>query len=137
MPLNTASINDNATAMTPTGGAAISFASMGIVDNTNKLYVTSDTSLKTRRYAEVSVKEPKANANSIGGYTQARAKVKLVFPRTLTIAGATQITLDTLTMELARDISATDAEVQNYLFLGSQVLGDADFQALFKALNLS
>jgi len=133
MSINNASINDGATAVSPTGGTAKTLNTMGVQADQNVAYFAADTSMKTRRTAEFSKKASKANASSIGGFTQARNKVKLTFPR---VKADGSLTADTLTMELARDIDATDAEVVNYLLIGAQVLGDTDFLDFWKIQSL-
>lgn len=134
MSINNAQINNGATAVTPTGGTAITLIGTGIQNNVHPAYVSEDTSLKTRRTVAFQVKAPQANSKSIGGYTQAYRKVRITFPRTLTDGS---ITNDELFIQLRSDISATDAELQNEVFVGAQVLADPEFAAFWKALNLT
>lgn len=133
MSIQNAQIADNATAIAPTGGTAITLATDGpSINGMVNSYVTNDASLKTRRSVSFSRKAPKVNRSSAGGYTQAYRKTALKFPRTL--ADGT-LTYDQLTVEYRTDISATDAEMKNQRYLGAQVLTDSDFDAFWQQLN--
>lgn len=135
MSIQNAVIKDNATALSPTGGTDITLVNAGPASNgVVSAYVSNDTSMKTRRTMSFQKKDPKANANSFGGYTQAYRKIEILFPRTL--ADGT-VTYDAIKIEHRTDISATNAEINNQRFIGGQVLGDTDFDAYFQALNLT
>lgn len=134
MPIANAQISDGATSIAPTGGTTITLASLGINGDISSVYVSTDTSIKTRRTIDFSKKNAKVNASSKGGFTQPRSKAKMNFPRTLADGS---VTYDTVTIELARDISATDADVANYMKIAAQVCFDSDFDAFWKAQSLA
>lgn len=135
MSIQNASIMDNATALAPTGGTAITLANSGpALNGVVNAYVTNDSSMKTRRTLTFQVKKPKVNANSLGGYTQAYRKIEILFPRTLADG---KVTYDAVKIEHRTDISATNAEINNQRYIGGQILGDSDFDAFYQALNES
>lgn len=132
-----ASVNDNATSVSPTGGTAINLASLGIQNSANRTFVTQDASLQLRRTVEFSIKEPKVNPPSPGGMTQARRKIVLNIPRQITVNGVLVNTQDRLTIELATDVSATNAQIDNARFLGAQLLADTEFNEFYRSLSLA
>lgn len=131
------SINDGATAMSPTGGTAINLVSMGLQGNANRCFVSQDTSLLTRRTVEFSVKESKPNAASPGGQTQPRRKVILTVPRQITVNGVLVNTSDKVTIEMSTDISATNAQIDNLRFLAAQLLADTEYNEFYRSLSLA
>lgn len=130
MSLSNASVLSGAT-MSPSGGTALAFESQGSTLATNKLIVTADTDLRTRREISATIKEPRVQASAPNGYTQARSI--LVFKAPLSLDNG-NITVNTLRIELAFDVETTDAEKDELLVLGSQFLNDSDFTGFFKNL---
>lgn len=133
MPITSAVLKDNATAIAPTGGSDITIASLGLSNAILNTYVSNDTSMLTRRTLSFSSKDPKVNAGSPGGYTQARRKITLVSPRSITVGTSTVLTQDKVTIEIATDVSATNAQINNLRYLAAQVLGYANFDNFFQA----
>lgn len=130
-------IKVGATAMTTTGGTETTLSYMGRIGNLVKAFFSGDTSLKTRRTVECSVKEPAVNASSPGGMTQARRKVVFFFPRTLTVGGVSVQTADKLIIEHSTDISATAAEILEQRLLGGQFIVDPANNDFWQSLSLS
>lgn len=133
MSITGASFKDASTAITPTGGTDITLASLGLSNAVLNTYVSNDNSMLTRRTVSFSAKGPKANAGSPGGYTQARRKVVLTSPRTITVGSNQVLTNDRVTIELAFDINATSAQINNLRYLAAQLLGNANFDGFYQA----
>jgi len=133
MSLSNASVLSGAT-MAPSGGTALPFVTAGIQGNKNPIYCTDDTDLRTRRSIVCTTKEPSVSSGAPNGYTQARAKA--IFKAPLELDNG-NITVNTLTVELAYDVETTQAELTEMLVIGSQICSDADFLDFFKNLNLS
>lgn len=125
----------SAATVAASGGSALPFLpSSGASDDKLVMYATADTDLRTRRTIEFTAKLQKVSASAPNGYTQPRCTVYLRFPQTLA-NGIT--TVDTLKIELARDVETTQAEVLEYLKVGSQCLTDADVLEFFYNLSLN
>lgn len=135
MSLN-ATILDGATALTPAGGSNITLAPLGIQNGVAKTFVQNDSTMLTRRTVDFSVKDPKANAASPGGMTQARRKVVLSFPKTVTVGPATVLTQEKITIEAGFDIGSDAARIKNLLFLAAQTMSDTEFDAFWQAGSL-
>lgn len=132
MPISNASILSGVT-MTPSGGTAVPFGSLGIRNGTNTLYATGDADLRTRRTIVCSAKEAKVAPGAPNGYTQARATA--VFKTPLVLDNG-NITVNTVRIEVAYDIESSAAEVTELKLMAAQILTDSDFAALFSALSL-
>lgn len=132
MSLTNASVLSGAT-ITPSGGSALPFASLGIRNNTNVLYATGDADLRTRRSIVCSVKEPKVSTGAPNGYTQARAT--MIFKSPLTLDNG-NVTVNTVRVEIAYDVETSAAEVTELSVIGAQLLADADFSSLISDLSL-
>lgn len=133
MALNGAGILVGAT-ISPTGGTATTFASAGIQNSVQTLNNNDDTDLRTRRQIVASTKSPSVLASAPNGYTQARNSVTIKWPQTLTNG---KVSVDTMRIELSRDVETTQAEVLEYLKQGAQVLIDSDFLDYWYDLNLN
>lgn len=131
-----ATIKDGATALNPTGGSDILLSPLGINNGVSSTYVSNDTSMLTRRSIDFSAKDPKVNAASPGGMTQARRKVVLYLPRVLTVGSTTVVTQEKVTIEANFDISATTAQVNNMRYLAAQLLSDTEFDSFWQAGSL-
>jgi len=131
MSLRDATLLSGAT-MAPTGGSTLTFGAKGSELNKVNLYVPADTDLRLRREIACTTKDPKVSTSAPNGYTQARASAQLKSPLLLD-NGA--ITVNTVTIQVSFDVETTDAEKDELLVLGSQMLNDADFLALFKDLS--
>ena len=132
-----ASISDGATAISPTGGTAISLVAMGIQNGIASTFVSQDTSMLTRRTVDFSSKDPRANAASPGGMTQARRKVVLYVPRVVTVGSSSITTQEKVTLEVAFDISATGAQINNLRYLAAQLLADPELDNFYQAGSLA
>jgi len=133
MSLSNASVLSGAT-MAPSGGSAITFSSSGISNGANMIYCTSDTDLRTRRTMVASVKDPKPSTGAPNNSTQARATI--VFKSPLELDNG-NVTVNTVRVEVAYDPETTSAELDELLVIGSQILNDSDFTAVFKNLSLA
>lgn len=132
MPVSTAALLTGAT-IAPSGGTALQFASAGSTMDKNKIYVSADTDLRTRREIELTVKYPKVQVSAPNGYTQARSLVTLKFPKTLANG---LVTVNTITVNMSTDVETTVAEKLEYRKVAAQVLIDADFTAFFDSLAI-
>lgn len=132
-----ATIKSGATAIAPTGGTDITLSAMGIQNGIASTFVSQDTSMLTRRSIDFSSKDPKANAASPGGMTQARRKVVLHCPRTITAGASQVITQDKVTIELSFDVNATLAQVNDLRYLAAQLVADGDFDNFYQAGSLA
>lgn len=128
-----ATISDNATAITPTGGSAITLSPLGIQNGIASTFVSQDTAMLTRRTVDFSARDPKVNSNSPGGLTQARRRVVLNIPKVLTVGSTSVVTNQKVFIEMAFDASNTNADINNMLFLAAQLLGDNDLSAFWQA----
>lgn len=128
-----ATITDNATAVTPTGGSAITLSPLGIQNGIASTFVSQDTAMLTRRTVDFSARDPKVNSNSPGGLTQARRKVVLNVPKVITVGSTSVVTNQKVSIEAAFDASNTNAEISNLLFLSAQMLSDPELAAFWQA----
>lgn len=135
MPLLT-TIKDNATSISATGGSSASIAWMGRVGSAITGYFTGDASLKLRRLVTCRVKEPKANTNSPGGFTQARRTVSMLLPVTITEGGVSRVATNKITLEYASDSATASADNKNARYLMGQFLSDPVNDAFFDQLAL-
>lgn len=131
MPLKTAVVKTGAT-LAPTGGSDLTFADLGTIGSQVALTVPADTDLRIRRTVVGSFKNPKANAGSPNGYTQARATLTFKKPKMLANG---KITVNTIQVSMAYDWETTDAEKTELLDVAAQMCFDADFTPFFKQLN--
>jgi len=127
MSLSNASVLSGATLVTPTGGTAISFTSLGIRNNTNPLHCTDDE-LSDRRVIVASYKPPKPSPGAPNGYTQARPAV--VFKSPFTPADGNP-TIETIRIEFGLDVRTTAARIAELKVIGVQMLQDPDFANLW------
>lgn len=135
MSLVNAGVVTAPSAFAPTGGTALSFQSLGVQkDGSVVLYVAADTDLRTRRTIMAKVKPPTVNASAPNGYTQARAEVSFHKPKLLANG---KVTVNKVNIQVAYDIETTPTEIQEILDVGGQMLTDADFVNVFKALSLA
>lgn len=132
MPVSNASIVTAPTSITVTGGTAVTFASLGLADGKQTLFVASDTDQRTRRSIDVSVKPAKPSPSAPNGYTQPRATVTLKKPKILANG---KITVATLRVEMAYDVEYTQAEIQELVDFGAQFFCDSDFTNLWKQMS--
>jgi len=133
MPLSTASVLSGATTAA-SGGSALAFTGAGIRNNSHALYVAADTDLRTRRALVCSVKEPKVSSSAPNGYTQARSTVTYKAPLSLDNGN---VTVNTVRVEVSYDVETSAAELTELKCIGSQILTDADFDALFQSQSLA
>lgn len=131
MSLKTAVVKTGAT-LAPTGGSDLTFADLGTIGSQVALAVPADTDLRLRRTVIGSFKNPKPNAGSPNGYTQARAQ--LVFKKPKLLANG-KLTVNTIQVSIAYDWETTDAEKTELLDVAAQMCFDADFTPFFKQLN--
>lgn len=134
MSLNNASVLTGATYVAPSGGTALPFGSTGLRNNTNVLYATGDSDLRTRRTITCAVKEPKTSVSAPNGMTQARAS--LVFKSPLTLDNG-NITVNTVRIEFAYDVETSVAEIDELKIIASQLIGDSDFDELIANISLA
>lgn len=133
MSLSNASVLSGAT-ITPSGGTALPFSSLGIQNSSNTIYATGDADLRTRRSIVCSVKDPKVSAGAPNGYTQARATA--VFKSPLELDNG-MITVNTVRVEFAYDVETSQAEIDELKVIAAQICTDADFAGLIADLSLS
>lgn len=133
MSLSNASVLSGAT-ITPSGGTALPFSSLGIQNSSNTIYATGDADLRTRRSIVCSVKDPKVSAGAPNGYTQARATA--VFKSPLELDNG-MVTVNTVRVEFAYDVETSQAEIDELKVIAAQICTDADFADLIADLSLS
>lgn len=124
-------IADGATVST-TGGTAVTVA-----EDTRGLdrvdIVASADALATQRRFAFSKKAPKASTSNPTGYTQARSRLYISYPRTLA-SGA--INIDSVTVEISHGIATTAADILNMQKNAAQALIDADLVAFWSTMSL-
>jgi len=111
------------TYVAPTGGSADTLAATGDSLTATALFA-GDTEFLTQKEIAFTVKKPVVSVSAPNGYTQARRTALLKTPLELDNGART---VNTLKMELAVDIETTTAEIQEMLFIGSQLLADGDY----------
>jgi len=135
MSLQNAGIVTAPSAFTPTGGTALTFVSAGnFAAGKVTLYVAADTDFRVRRTIDVTVKTPTPQLSTPNGYTQARGKA--IFKKPKLLANG-KITVNTVTVDVAYDVECTQAEIQELMDVGAQMLVDSDFIPVYKALSLA
>lgn len=124
MPISNASIPVGAT-LAPSGGTATNLVVVGrsLSDAATFVGTTGVTQL-TRTAIDFSVKQPKVNAGSPGGFTQGRSIVKITSPKVL---ANLKRTLNSIKIELSFDPETTDAEVTALKTQAALLLVDSDF----------
>lgn len=133
MPITNPSVKTGVTSYTVTGGTALSLA-VGAQDiDTLKFIVSSDTSLKTRRELQVDIVAPKVQASAPNGFTQARWKSFMKFPRTL---ANTKTTVDTIRLEFATDIETSSTQKGEMYDALVTFLADSSVKAAILAQTL-
>jgi hypothetical protein len=134
MSLSTAVVKTGAT-LAPTGGSDLTFAGQSYPGSDSfNLYVPADTDKRTARSIAVKVNRPKPSAGSVNGYSNARSSMTYYKPKVLTNG---KIATATVKVALSYDIEFTDAEIQELIDVGAQMLFDADFVPTHKALVLT
>jgi len=129
MSLNNAALISGATMNAASGGAPLTFSSLGGTSlGQNTLIVPADTTLSLRRSMNVNASAAKANANSPGGYTQARQTLRFNVPRTLSNGN---VSVDTVEIKLSTDVQTSIADKQEMLNIIAQTCIDADFTEFF------
>jgi len=116
-----------------TGGSALAFAAGQSSATTMHLYVSADTDLRTRRTIDVVIKPPKIQPTAPNGYTQARATATYKKPKLLANG---KITVNSVQVSMSYDVETTQAEIQELMDVGAQMIFDADFTALWKNQSL-
>lgn len=134
MPLSNASVLSGATYVTPTGGTALPFGSLGIRNNTNTLFATGDADLRTRRTVVCSVKEPKVSLGAPNGYTQARRTMVAKSPLTLDNGN---VTVNTGRTEFSFDVETSAAEIDELKIVQIQLIMDSDFSEFIENGSLA
>lgn len=132
MTINSASISQGATALSPTGGSALVFAIKSRQNNAIEAYIPADAAA-TRRTARFQTKAATPDSQAPNGYTQNRNVVVMRFPKALANGN---MTFNTLRIELSADIETTDAEKLDMQLIGGQVLADSDFLEYWRAQQL-
>lgn len=122
-------------AFAPTGGTALTFASLGTQkDGAVVLYVPADTDFRTRRTILAKVKHPAVNASAPNGYTQARSEMTYFQPLLLTNG---KVTTNKVMISMSYDVETDATEVSMLADVGAQLLTDAEFRAVFTSLSLA
>lgn len=130
MSLSNAVVKSGAT-IAPSGGTDLTFESQGSSLGQNRIIVSADTDLRTRREIMAVVKEPRVQSSAPNGYTQARSSITFKSPLLLDNG---LVTVNTLKLELSTDVETSSAEKDEMLILGAQFLTDSDFTGFFKNL---
>jgi len=133
MALTTASVLKDGTVGT-TGGTATGFITKGIALGIYEAIIDDSSEFLTQSTVTFTTKDPKVNAGSPNGYTQARSQVTLKVPLELDNG---EHTVNTLRIELSCDHEATDAEIESMLVYGAQFLADSDFSDFWKKQSIS
>jgi hypothetical protein len=87
--------------------------------------------LNQRLEVSFSVKEPKVSEGAPNGYTQARTVVMVKYPMVLDNGN---LTVNTISINVATDIETSDAERDELLLLAAQIINNSDFRAAFDDL---
>lgn len=133
MAISTASVLKDGTVAT-TGGTATGVIEKGSTLNTLDVILDDSSEFIAQSTVHFTVKDPKVNAGSPNGYTQARNVVLLKVPLALDNGN---YTVNTLSITLAVDHETTDAEIESMLVYGAQLLHDSDFSDYWKKQSLS
>lgn len=130
MALRNASVVTTPTSIVVSGGTALAFSDLGSSEKgLVKLYVAAD-GYSVRRTIDAKVSVPKVSASSPGGWSQARSSGVYKKPKVLSNG---KTTINTISVAIAFDPETTDAEKQELLDIGAQMIIDADFQSFWKA----
>lgn len=124
MPVKTASVPIGAT-FTPSGGIATSLKVLGSnLDSVQSFVATTGVTQLTRTEVSFSVKQPRVNTASPGGFTQSRSKIRIDTPKVLSNSARTK---NSIIVELSVDPETTAVEVEALKTLAINVITDADF----------
>lgn len=118
----------------PTGGTSKTINRLYVKDNTLKAYCSSDADELTRREFDFTVKDPKVNASSVGGYTQGRAVMLFKSPF---VKATGDRTVNTVRVEMAYDIETDASEREALRVEACQILFGSDFDAFWKSRSLT
>jgi hypothetical protein len=119
-----ATIKTGATTVAATAGDDQLLVPLGINNNTNVVFYDDDGAYSSRRTATFSVKEPKINASSPGGYTQERRTV--VFRRPITLANG-ETTVETLRVEHSTATETLESDKLEMREQVAQLMVNTDF----------
>lgn len=107
-----------------TAGTSTVFETKGIVGNTHNVFLDDGSDLIDLETAKFTVQDHKPQASAPGGYTQARRKIRVNFPRTLANGNRT---VDTFDIVMSTDPETTDAERLTMRVLACSFLHESDF----------
>lgn len=133
MSLSSASILVDGTVAT-TGGTATTFITKGNTLNQHNLILNDGSEFIAQPTVSFTVKEPKVNAGSPNGYTQARCTV--VYKKPLLLDNGSY-TVNTGKIELSVDHETTDAEIASMLVVLAQLIHDSDYTDFWKKQSLA
>lgn len=131
MPINQSVFQEGAT-ISVTGGSTRTLVSVGSSVSKNQFYVNEDASSLTRRKLKISSTEAKPNPQTPGGYTQERATLTYVVPKTLANGASTT---NSFSGTFAVDRETTDAERVALIEEFCQMAIGTSFSDLFLRLN--
>jgi hypothetical protein len=143
MSLATAGLLADTTAVSYTGGSALTFSEK-YRDKANLVIQVLADAFSSRRkisfsFKDASPKRPIGTQDASSAYTQQRAQAVISLPVTITdpLTSATRIEWNTATVILSQHPLTPDAYKQELRFLASQLLTDADTTAFYDSGNLS
>lgn len=130
----TGTIKEGATTVAASGGTDVTISTLGIQGGTNTLIFSTDTLNTTRRLIKASVSLSNTNADSPGGRTLQRNKLRFEFPKPLT-SGETSI--DFIEISTGIHPESTSAEVETRLEQAVQFCLPAKTLSFFFSGDLS
>jgi len=130
MSLVNAAVVTAPTSIAPTGGSALAFQAKNPGADPLQLYVAADTDLRLRRTIDISIKPPKVNAGMPNGFTQGQVVARYNKPKLLANG---KITTASVRISMSYDVENSQAEIQELMDVGAQMLFDSDFTSLWKA----
>jgi hypothetical protein len=122
------------TTISATGGTATSLISKGDTLEQHNTALDDGSSLAEQTEINFTIKQPKVNASSPAGYTQARNVVVISSPKTLANLAVTK---NSCRIEFSFDRETTDAEKATMRELAAQAIIDTDFVSFWNSQSVS
>jgi len=126
-------IKEGATTVAASGGTDVTISSLGIAGGSNTFIFSTDTANTSRRLGKMSVSLSNVNANSPGGRTQQRNKLRVEFPKVLA-DGSTSV--DFIEISTATHPESTSADVETRLEQVAQLLLPAKMLSFYYSGDL-
>jgi hypothetical protein len=126
-------IKEGVTTVAASGGTDVTISTLGIQGGTNTFIFSTDTANTSRRLGKASVSLSAVNANSPGGRTLQRNKLRVEFPKVLA-DGSTSV--DYFTIEAGTHPESTSADVETRMEQMAQLCLPAKMLSFFYSGDL-